>query len=61
MGGGGTGMGCVGEGWHAQIVTSVRGVHHLQESVYKTESVTHEGEKTRGRKEVRGGEFSKIE
>ena len=44
MGGGGTGMGCVGEGWHAQIVTSVRGVHPLQDSVHKTESVTHEGE-----------------
>ena len=43
MGGGGTGMGCVGEGSHAQIVTSVRGVHPLQESVFKTESVTHEG------------------
>ena len=48
MGGGGTGMGCVGEGWHAQIVTSVRGVHLLQESVHKTESVTHEGEEGRG-------------
>ena len=48
MGGGGTGMGCVGEGWHAQIVTSVRGVHLLRESVHKTESVTHEGEEERG-------------
>ena len=36
-------MACVGEGSHAQIVTSVRGVHPLQESVFKTESVTHEG------------------
>ena len=51
MGGGGTSMGCVGEGSHAQIVTSVRGVHPLQESVFKTESVTHEGEEGRG---VRG-------
>ena len=51
MGGGGTGMGCVGEGSHAQIVTSVRGVHPLQESVFKTESVTHEGEE---RKEEEG-------
>ena len=56
MGGGGTGMGCVGEGWHAQIVTRVRGVHPLQESVHKTESVAHEGEE-----EGKGGRLSKSE